>query len=534
VHSILHPRWASALLAFAVAFGVIGSSARAASPLTFSAPQSISANPLTEVSCPTTSFCAALDDQFTVLTSVDPLDASAAWTANTVGIAYKLAGLTCPTSTFCLVGDAAGAIHTSSDPADSSAQWQTVQIEQFHPITAASCPSATRCVAVDNDGRAYSTPDPTGDALAWTPKPIDGVNSLTAISCPTISLCVAVDKAGNAVTSTSPTFGSAPWQVAAIDPGNHLTAVSCPSETLCVASDMSGYVLVSTNPTGGVSAWTPIHITNHFLNSVSCATGPLCLAVDPVGNASDSLTPTDALGGWSDPTEIDPGPSSRSLSAVACPSPVACVAVDQLGNVVAGTADHTLTVATSGAGTVSGAGIGCPPICAKAYLSGTAVTLGAQAAAGSMFTGWGGSCAGVGNCTLTLSADAGVTATFAVKPPPAKPPPAKPAAKSPKTHPPAVHPPNTAITAITVHSRARSAVIRARGVGSVTRLQCSVVRTPVHHRGPHATKLRFHFKRCRSPLTVRHLARGAYTVAVRAQGPGGLDPTPARRAFRIA
>ena len=75
---------------------------------------------------------------------------------------------------------------------------------------------------------------------------------------------------------------------------------------------------------------------------------------------------------------------------------------------------HTLTVslAGTGAGTVSGPGIACPGSCAGSYGASTSVTLTATAAAGSMFAGWGGACGGTGACTVAMSADQTVTAAF--------------------------------------------------------------------------------------------------------------------------
>src|SRR5206468_3852500 len=78
---------------------------------------------------------------------------------------------------------------------------------------------------------------------------------------------------------------------------------------------------------------------------------------------------------------------------------------------------YTLTVSANGAGsgivTSVPAGISCGATCAATFTSGTAVTLTAVPAAGSLFTGWsGGGCSGTGTCTVTLGADTTVTATF--------------------------------------------------------------------------------------------------------------------------
>lgn len=84
------------------------------------------------------------------------------------------------------------------------------------------------------------------------------------------------------------------------------------------------------------------------------------------------------------------------------------------------TTSHTLTVSTAGTGsgtvTSSPAAIACPGTCSATLGSGTVVTLAAAPAAGSTFTGWSGAgCSGAGGCTLTMSADHPVTATFTRK-----------------------------------------------------------------------------------------------------------------------
>jgi hypothetical protein len=74
----------------------------------------------------------------------------------------------------------------------------------------------------------------------------------------------------------------------------------------------------------------------------------------------------------------------------------------------------TVTAAGTGSGTVtsSPAGINCPGSCSASFASGTAVTLSANAAAGSSFGGWSGACGGTGACNVTLNANQAVTAAF--------------------------------------------------------------------------------------------------------------------------
>ena len=77
-------------------------------------------------------------------------------------------------------------------------------------------------------------------------------------------------------------------------------------------------------------------------------------------------------------------------------------------------ATRTLTVTTGGdgSGTVTGPGIACPGDCTEDFALGTAVSLSASPTGDSWFDGWGGDCAGDGQCNLTMSVDRQVSADF--------------------------------------------------------------------------------------------------------------------------
>jgi hypothetical protein len=84
---------------------------------------------------------------------------------------------------------------------------------------------------------------------------------------------------------------------------------------------------------------------------------------------------------------------------------------------------HTLSVTKAGAGsgsvTSSPPGIDCGADCSRAFDEATVVTLTANPASGSTFTGWSGAgCSGAGPCTVTLNSDQVVTATFSANAPP--------------------------------------------------------------------------------------------------------------------
>lgn len=79
---------------------------------------------------------------------------------------------------------------------------------------------------------------------------------------------------------------------------------------------------------------------------------------------------------------------------------------------------YTLTVSTDGIGwgTVSGPGISCPEDCSETYPFGTLVTLTTSSDYGATLTGWSGACSGTEACTVTMTEDKSVTATFTYGP----------------------------------------------------------------------------------------------------------------------
>src|SRR5207247_2120312 len=71
-----------------------------------------------------------------------------------------------------------------------------------------------------------------------------------------------------------------------------------------------------------------------------------------------------------------------------------------------------LSVGQGGKVTSSPAGIDCGATCSASFNAGTAVILTATPVSGWMFQGWGGACSGTGTCSLTMTADQSVSASF--------------------------------------------------------------------------------------------------------------------------
>lgn len=153
-----------------------------------------------QISCATTTFCAAVDDGGRVITSTtSPADPST-WAKRSVDGSNVLTGIACPATTLCAAIDAAGNVVTSVRPA--TGPWKVAKIDKAAGLVSISCASSTFCVAVDGVGHAFTATNPNGGASAW--KESSGIDpGLTAVTCPNAGLCVAVDNAGNAITGTA-------------------------------------------------------------------------------------------------------------------------------------------------------------------------------------------------------------------------------------------------------------------------------------------------------------------------------------------
>jgi hypothetical protein len=112
-----------------------------------------------------------------------------------------------------------------------------------------------------------------------------------------------------------------------------------------------------------------------------------------------TFTYTDANGGGTDQIQAILGTLTTATATVTWGNPQT----------------YTLGVTNTGTGTgtVSGSGINCGSTCTQMYASSTSVTLTAAAASNSIFLGWSGACTGTGTCTVLMTGNASITATFA-------------------------------------------------------------------------------------------------------------------------
>jgi hypothetical protein len=241
--------------------------------------------------------------------------------------------VSCPTASFCLAVDARDSSALLFDGSTwSSAPGINDPVPGTQPgMASVSCPTPSFCAAVDNGANAF-----TFNGTSWSPaKVIDPGNQLSTVSCPSPTFCAAVDYGPNVVT-----FNGTSWtKPSAVDPGSLLQAVSCASASFCVAIDHRGNALtfngntwsapVKADPNGlslgeGGISW-PV---------VSCPTSDFCAAVD--GNDGNMVTFNGST--WTAPVNIDPKAANSVkepilvfLMSVSCPSARLCVAGDTSG-----------------------------------------------------------------------------------------------------------------------------------------------------------------------------------------------------------
>jgi hypothetical protein len=84
-------------------------------------------------------------------------------------------------------------------------------------------------------------------------------------------------------------------------------------------------------------------------------------------------------------------------------------------------------------------------------------------------------------------------------------------------------PPNTKIKKTKINQAKDMATFKFKATGKATGFQCQLGRRGHRPR----------FMKCSSPKAYRGLKPGKYTFKVRATGPGGKDPSPAKKKFVI-
>lgn len=234
------------------------------------------------------------------------------------GVDESFGSVSCPTSSFC-----AAVIQKAADTRayalifHGSSWGRPVQIasgDQLQPDFHVSCASPTFCAAVDTNGFAVRY-----NGHAWT-KPVIipglGGSVVDSIACPSASFCTAVAYDGSLTTFNGRSW-RAPFSLGPVG-SITLTAVSCSTSASCVAADTAG-AAYSYDGRSWSPATTFATIGNVY--GLSCPTSSFCMAVDDGGGSE-----TYVGGHWDRPVA-----TGKLHTHVACASAGFCVTDDAHG-----------------------------------------------------------------------------------------------------------------------------------------------------------------------------------------------------------
>jgi len=293
-------------------------SAEAADPtLTWSAPSHIDdISDLASVSCPSASFCMAIDVGGNTFAWN-----GTSWSAGmTLAYASRFAFLSCASASFCMaLGDTSDGAYYMWNGASWSSGSMPVQ-----DVSEVSCLSASFCMAVAGV-----------DSLTWNGSSwsfgavID--DAVTSVSCTSASFCMAVDFEGDSVTWNGTSWSSPTADPAGGSDGGIGPWVSCSSASFCMATGDGG-----TGTWNGTS-WSSVGagpVANGLPLSVSCPSASFCVAL--AGGVGLDAQTWDGTS-WSSAVDIDTAFGGPTLASVSCPSASFCAAVDESGDAITAT-----------------------------------------------------------------------------------------------------------------------------------------------------------------------------------------------------
>lgn len=274
---------------------------------------------LTSISCASASFCVVGADDNAPSSDnglVFTYDGHAWSKARTVDFGGGGLSMSCPSASFCIAVDDHGNALSYDGRSWSAPVGIDVDADGLGVgLNSVSCPSPSFCMAVDGQGNALSY-----DGHSWSaPTTVAPATDLTQVSCASSSLCAAVEWKG----SHAFVYRDGAWTEATIGSGV-LYGVSCPSVSFCAALD-------DTFPSKVViyngSGWgTPVAIDPSYsdLEALSCASVSFCLAT------ADTHPDYRYDGGsWKAENSAE---VKAPITLVSCPSDSFCAGVDDLGD----------------------------------------------------------------------------------------------------------------------------------------------------------------------------------------------------------
>jgi hypothetical protein len=246
----------------------------------WSSPQAVQAGgTFDSVSCRSATFCVAVTSGQAVTYN------GHSWSkAQKVGpeATYKIS---CPTTSFCAAVGASGMLGKPSTIATFNGHsWSSKQTSTTGTLDDrlmdVSCATSTFCVAVNFDGQIL-----TFNGAKWAPSRVTGPKGLISVSCATQEFCMAMTDSGLSIT-----FHGKGWSPSAIIPkfaSAFAYSVSCASSTACVAIGLTG-AAISWNAGRWSKPVTVFPGEPVAGVAVACSPSNVCVAVNDQGRSSVS------------------------------------------------------------------------------------------------------------------------------------------------------------------------------------------------------------------------------------------------------
>lgn len=262
---------------------------------------------LTDVSCPTATFCMAVQQLGYYETWNGSTWSAPSFLLQQTGVIDALYSVSCVSATFCMATGQRSGQHEEVEVFQfDGSHWTDAQAGGSwtgHPPQV-SCVSTSFCM-VD-----LATSYFTVNGLSHTLEHPAGGNLWFHVSCTSVSFCMTVNDLGQIYT-----FRGSGWAVSSI-PGLQATAVACTSSTFCVAVGGTKAALFDG------SAWTVTGAleSGHVLQSVACSSSTDCFALDTAG----SVLRYDGHS-WSGPVVVN---SDAQHGVISCSAAGTCAVIN--------------------------------------------------------------------------------------------------------------------------------------------------------------------------------------------------------------
>ena len=293
-------------------------------------PSSFGGDAFKSISCPTSTFCVAVDVEGDAYTY-----SSGAWSGGTAVSPDQRAlnDVSCASASFCTAVGDDGVAFTFSGGRWSAGSGKALSSGPMHDIT---CPSSTFCAAEGETGSDYATAK--SDAYIYSGGRWSSGKTLSFfgdIACPTTSTCIALGPGASSPQGTYVYSGGAwsngPTIPFPVQPNAGATSIACPTTTQCVSVG-SSYASTFTNGTWSAPVAVDPVDSGGILYGLSCASVNFCEATDDLG-----FTFTYQEGSWSAGQQIETtstvttGDVNGGIRSVSCPTANFCIAVDGNG-----------------------------------------------------------------------------------------------------------------------------------------------------------------------------------------------------------